>query len=107
MGVWDSYRVSRSIRILLSAQQVSTAARLQALPRLKQLSRRAVPKLVAALAMAEPSEPVAEVLASLLDNHTLALLCQGLTSANPRVVTGVVGVLSKSGVTTRTACWSC
>jgi eukaryotic-like serine/threonine-protein kinase len=97
MGVLDNYRINKSIAVLLSSGGASFPERLQAISRLRRLGGRAVPKLIRALAAFESPAPVVELLATLLDNNTLPLFFEALTSPNPLVVAGVVQVLSRRG----------
>lgn len=95
MRVWDSYRISKSIKLLLSSQNVSHLERMQAMAKLKGLRIRAVPRLIEALGRSESPGLIDEILAALLDNSTLPAFCDGLSHPNARVVDEVVKVLSR------------
>jgi len=97
MGVLDSYKVNRAIHLLLSAPDASEPERRQALMTLKQLSGRAVPRLVEALADPESPAGVPDLLLALLDNDTLPLVSAGLSSSNARVASRVADVLCRGG----------
>ena len=93
MGVLDSHRVNRAIRVLLSDQDVPAAEQQQTLATLKQFAGHAVPKLIAALPDSRTPGKIAELLVPLLNNTTLSLFLVGLFSPDTRVASRVMEVL--------------
>src|SRR5512146_61159 len=93
MGMLDSLKINRTIQVLLSDQALPDAERRQALAALKQFGKKAVPKLMGALADPQSSPKLAELLAELLDNVTLPLFVEGLSSKDTRVVSRVMAAL--------------
>jgi len=93
MGVLDSHKVNRAIRVLLSGQDVPDAEQQQALATLKQFSSHAVPKLIAALAESRTPAKITDLLVPLLNNGTLPLFLVGLFSPDPRIASRIMEVL--------------
>ncbi|RPI10977.1 MAG: serine/threonine protein kinase [Zetaproteobacteria bacterium] len=94
MGLLDNFKISRCVQALLSAHGVSPEEKDQALARLKQVSSRAVPRLIDTLATSQSAEKVAEVLHALLSNTTLPFFVAGLSSPDPRVASRVMEILA-------------
>ena len=94
MGMLDSLKVNRAIQVLLSAPDPPDAERRQALATLKQFGSRAVPKLIGALADPQSPPKVTDILLALLDNVTLPVFLEGLSSSDARVASRVMAVLS-------------
>jgi serine/threonine-protein kinase len=95
MGILDRFRIKHAIEVLLSSPDTASVERTQALARLKQIGRPAVPKLIQALGRSSGAGVLTELLTKLLDNVSLPLFCQGLAHSDRRVVSGVVEVLSR------------
>lgn len=95
MGILDNYRIKKSIDTLLSLQNPASPEIAQAVARLKQIGRPAIPKLIDALGTARIREPIVALLVMFVDNDTLPLFVTALTNASARVVAGVVDVLSR------------
>jgi len=93
MGILDSVKVSRSIRVLLSVQDVAEPERREALATLKQFSDRAVPRLIEALTDSQTPGRIAELLVPLLDNITLPLFLVGVFSADARIASRIMEIL--------------
>ncbi|HSB71796.1 MAG TPA: HEAT repeat domain-containing protein [Candidatus Methylomirabilis sp.] len=98
MGILDSFKVNRSIQVLLSAEGVPEAEKRQALATLHQHSSRAVPRLIEALADPQSPPEIADLLLTLLHNATLPLFFAGLSSPDQRVGSRIMEILS-SGTT--------
>jgi hypothetical protein len=105
MGLFDTYRINKAITVLLTSRDTASAETMQAVTTLKHLGKSALPKLIEALGKAQNSSTMVALLATLVQNATLPLFGDGLASANPRVVAGVVHVLARRLPTTRIACW--
>ena len=95
MSILDMFRIKKSIRVLLASQDAASPDVAHAISRLKQIGRPAVPPLIQALGAMQNSEMLTKLLAMLLDSQSLPLFCHGLSHPNPRVVAGVVKVLSQ------------
>ena len=93
MGVLDSHRTNRAIRVLLSDDDVPATELQEALATLKQFAGHAVPKLIATLAESRTPGKITELLVPLLNNATLRLFLVGLFSADARVASRVMEVL--------------
>jgi HEAT repeat protein/tRNA A-37 threonylcarbamoyl transferase component Bud32 len=97
MGLFDNYRIKKSIETLLSLQNPASAKGTQAITTLKQIGRPAVSKLIEALGTApRHQERLVSLLTTFLDNDTLPVYLSALTSAVPRVTAGIVDVLGRS-----------
>lgn len=95
MGMLDTFRINKAITTLLSSSDVEGPQRAQAIKTLRHIGTPAIPKLIQALAKASPSDTMTDLLVTLLDNASLPLFCQGLRQQDPRILAGVVRVLSQ------------
>src|SRR4029453_13724355 len=95
MGIFDNYRINKSIDTLLSTQSTASPEMSQAMARLKQIGRPAIPKLIEGLGNARNREAIVALLVTFLDNETLPTFIAALTSGSARVVAGVVEILSR------------
>ena len=96
MGLLDTYRINKAITVLLTSQDAASAETMQAVATLKRLGQSAIPKLIEALGQsAIPRTPWWRS-DTLVQNATLPLFGDGLASSNPRVVAGVVEVLTQA-----------
>jgi HEAT repeat protein/tRNA A-37 threonylcarbamoyl transferase component Bud32 len=93
MGILDSFKINRSIQVLLAAEGMADADKRQALATLKQFSHRAVPRLIEAFAAPQSTGKITELLLALLNNTTLPLFLIGLSSPDPRIAARVMEVL--------------
>ncbi len=93
MGVLDSHKVNRAIRVLLADHDAPAAEQQQALATLKQFAGHAVPKLIAALPDSRTPAKIVDLLGPLLNNTTLSLFLVGLFSPDTRVASRVMEVL--------------
>jgi HEAT repeat protein/tRNA A-37 threonylcarbamoyl transferase component Bud32 len=96
MGLFDRYRVKKSLEVLLRASDEDKPEVVQALSRIRQVGKAAIPQLIEALGRSHASPIVEKLLISLLDDSTLPLFCDALATSNRRVVTRLVGVLSQA-----------
>jgi hypothetical protein len=96
MGLLDTYRINKAIAVLLTSQDAASAETMQAVATLKRLGESAIPKLIEALGKVRTLHTVVASLTTLVQNTTLPLFGDGLASANPRVVAGVVEVLTQA-----------
>lgn len=96
MGIFDGYRMKKAIETLLALQNPAAPEAAQAVAKLKQIGRPAIPKLLEALEHAKNREPLVALLAALVDNETLPLVLNVLPNASARVVAGVMEVLARS-----------
>ena len=96
MGLLDTYRINKAIAVLLTSQDAASAETMQAVATLKRLGESAIPKLIEALGKVRTPHTIVASLTTLVQNATLPLFGDGLASANPRVVAGVVEVLTQA-----------
>ncbi|HSX81719.1 MAG TPA: HEAT repeat domain-containing protein, partial [Candidatus Saccharimonadia bacterium] len=98
MGLLDTYRINKAIAVLLTSQDAASAETMQAVATLKRLGQSAIPKLIEALGKVRTPHTVVASLTTLVQNATLPLFGDGLASSNPRVVAGVVAVLTQATI---------
>ena len=96
MGLLDTYRINKAIAVLLTSQDAASAETMQAVATLKRLGQSAIPKLIEALGKVRTPHTMMAPLTTLVHNTTLPLFGDGLASSNPRVVAGVVEVLTQA-----------
>jgi serine/threonine-protein kinase len=96
MGFFDSYKIKKSIEVLLSTSSPTSAKGAQAVATLRQIGPPAIPKLIAALGSARHQERLVSLLTTFLDQDTLPVFLTALMTAVPRVVAGILEVLSHS-----------
>ena len=96
MGLLDTYKINKAVAVLLTSQDATSAETMQAVATLKRLGASAIPKLIEALGKARTPHTIVASLTALVQNATLPLFGDGLASANPRVVAGVVEVLTQA-----------
>jgi HEAT repeat protein len=93
MGILERFRINKAIEVLLAVPDPTDPERLQAVARLKQVGKPAVPKLLQALSRSSDPGVLIDLLTTLLDDTSLPLFSQALGQADPRVMSGVVKVL--------------
>ncbi len=96
MGLFDTYRINKAIAILLTSQDAARPETIQAVTMLKRFGNSAIPKLIEALGKGQNPYTVVALLATLVQNAMLPFFADGLASTNPRVVAGVVNVLTQA-----------
>ncbi len=96
MGLLDTYRINKAIAVLLTSHDATSAETMQAVATLKRLGQSAIPKLIEALGKGRTPPTIVAPLTTLVQNATLPLFGDGLASANPRIVAGVVEVLTRA-----------
>jgi eukaryotic-like serine/threonine-protein kinase len=93
MSLLKRLRTKKAIQTILSDGGTSSAEKAHAIATLKQLGKAAVPHLLQAPAQGAVSQPLTNLLATLIDNSTLALCRRALGSDNSAIVRGVVQAL--------------
>src|SRR5690606_24762907 len=89
MGLFDSFHVSRSIATVLAGRNASAEV-VSAVARLREVGRRALPKIIPALPDDPPGEPLTNLLAELVTTATLPTVVNlGLMNQDPQVVAKV------------------
>ena len=96
MKFFDKLRVKKSLDVLLGTAAVPGPEQEQALARLTQLGRAAIPHVLPALGTVPTPTVLVDFLTRRVDNASLADFVAGLTDRNPRVVTQVVTILARS-----------
>ena len=95
MSMLDKLKVYRATERLLSAPDASTPEHAQAIARLKQIGKPAVPRLIRVLTRTPSSETLIDLLSTLLDNTTLFCFTDALIYEEQRVAEGIVEVLKR------------
>jgi serine/threonine-protein kinase len=86
MGLFDSFHVSRSIATVLAGRNASAEV-VTAIGRLREVGRRALPKMIPALPDDPPGEPLTNLTAELITTQTLPVVVSlGLMNQDPQVV---------------------
>lgn len=95
MGVLGAIRSDRLINQVRSSGNLDDPVSRQAVDKLKDLGKAAVPKLISLLGTTSRDETrlLVELLRRLVDKHTVEYYFQGLADPDQRVVTGVVSAL--------------
>ncbi len=95
MSLLGSFKVNKSIDVLISAQHASAPELKEAINRIKSNGKSAIPKLITAFAEAPNSPHIESLLINLLDNKSLPDYIEGLASDDKHIVTGTMRVLAK------------
>ena len=95
MGLFDSFQVSRSIATILSGRN-SSGEVVAAANRLRDVGRRALPKIITALADDPPGEPLTDLLSDMIGTASLPVVVdQGLLNQEPQIVARVRTALGR------------
>ena len=88
----------RADRLIAEIKGAEPATNRDALEKLSKLGGAAIPRVIDALATADKQETAGfvNVLSSLLDNRTFAVVAAGLADGNQRTVSGVAAALASS-----------
>ena len=97
MKLLDKFRVKKWLEVLLAPSDTTGLEQRQAMARLTQIGRPAIPYLLPALGQVPSPTTLVEFLTTRVNNASLPDFVRGLTDRNPRVVAGVVTILSHSG----------
>ena len=86
MGLFDSFQVSRSIATIVGGRN-SSAEVVAAANRLRDVGRRAIPKIITALADDPSGEPLTHLLGDMITTASLPVVVnQGLLNQDPQIV---------------------
>jgi hypothetical protein len=96
MGVITSFKVRKSINLLLSSSNLHDPQVAQAIAYLKESGHSAIPKLLDTLEKQHGSEAIAQLLTTLVRDDTLPLYVKELGHSNAQKVAGVANILSTS-----------
>ena len=95
MGLFDSFQVSRSIATIVGGRN-SSAEIVAAANRLRDVGRRALPKIITALADDPSGEPLTHLLGDMITTASLPVVVnQGLLNQDPQIVGRVRAALAK------------
>jgi HEAT repeat protein len=98
MGLFDNYRIKKSIDTLLTARDCTSPAVVKAAAKLEQIGQPALLKLIEALGAARNRESIVSVLTTMLQNNTLPIFMEALTHApSRRVEAGMLEVMIRGG----------
>lgn len=96
MGLFDTFHVSRAIATVLAGRN-SSAEVVSAVARLREVGRRALPKIIPALPDDPTGEPLTNLLAELATTATLPTIVNvGLMNQDPQVVAKVRVALGRA-----------
>jgi eukaryotic-like serine/threonine-protein kinase len=96
MKLLDKFRVQKWLAVLLATPDATGPAQRQAIERLAQIGRPAIPHLLPALGSTPTPTILIEFLTTRVNQASLPYFVQGLSDRNPRVVAGIVTILSHS-----------
>ena len=96
MKLLDQFRVKKWLAMLLATPDATGPAQRQAMARLAQIGRSAIPHLLQALGNTPTSTILIEFLTTRVNPASLPYFVRGLSDRNPRVVAGIVTILSHS-----------
>jgi eukaryotic-like serine/threonine-protein kinase len=96
MGLFDSFHVSRSIATILAGRNASAEV-VSAVGRLREVGRRALPKIIAALPEDPPGDPLTNLLAEMITTATLpVVVSHGMLNQDSQVVARVRAALMRA-----------
>ncbi|MEE8303467.1 MAG: HEAT repeat domain-containing protein [Candidatus Tectomicrobia bacterium] len=95
MSMLRRLRIHRATEALLHSSGTDTPEHIQAIVRLKEIGKPAIPKLIQLLGKMPSSDVLIDLLSAFLDNASLPIFIQGLAYQDTRVVSGIVQVLSR------------
>ena len=96
MQLLDKFRVKKWLAVLLATPDATSPAQRQAMARLAQIGRPAIPHLLQALGSTPTPTRLIEFLTTRVNQASLPYFVRGLSNRNPRVVAGIVTILSHS-----------
>jgi len=96
MKLLDKFRVKKWLTVLLATPDATCPEQRQAMTRLAQIGRPAIPHLLPALGSTPTPTVLIEFLTTRVNQASLPYFVQGLRDRNPRVVAGIVTILSHS-----------
>src|SRR5947208_4407785 len=96
MKLLDKFRLKKWLAVLLATPDATSPAQRQAMARLSQIGRPAIPHLLPALGSTPTPTILVEFLTTRVNQASLPYFVRGLTDRNPRVVAGIVTILSHS-----------
>lgn len=96
MGLLDTFHVSRSIATVLAGRNSSVEV-VSAIARLREVGRRAIPKIIPALPDDPPGDPLTNLLAELISTTTLPVVVEhGLLNQDQQIVARVRAALMRA-----------
>src|SRR5262245_44191262 len=96
MKLLDQFRVKKWLTVLLATPDSPGPAQRQAMTRLAQIGRPAIPHLLQALGSTPTPTILIEFLTTRVNQASLPYFVRGLSDRNPRVVAGIVTILAHS-----------
>jgi HEAT repeat protein len=96
MGLLDGFKTEKAIATILSSITPASMEAKQAASKLRRIGPPAIPKLIAAFAVAHDSSAIENLLVGFLNDTTLPSFIEALKQDNPHVVSGVAQVLIRS-----------
>ena len=97
MKLLDKFRVKKWLAVLLATPDATSPAQRQAMARLAQIGRSAIPHLPQALGSTPtPTTNLIQFLTTRVNQASLPYFVRGLSDRSPCVVAGIVTILSHS-----------
>lgn len=96
MGMFDGYRLKKSLAVVCSARIASSPEAARAIARIKSIGQATIPKLVESMSRSQNPDIIIDILSSFLDNKTLSDFATYLSRSDSRVVEGILKTLTKS-----------
>jgi hypothetical protein len=96
MQLLDKFRVKKWLAVLLATPDATGPEQRQAMARLAQIGRPAIPHLLQALGSTPTPTRLIEFLTTRVNQASLPYFVRGLSNRNPRVVAGIVTILAHS-----------
>lgn len=99
MGLISDFRVGRLVERVLAAEDLHAEKTVEALTRLREAGKPAIPQIIEALSAAnkDQRDALLQILITLLDNSTLSVFIKTLADKNPRIVNAITALLQQAG----------
>lgn len=96
MGLFDRYRAKKALEVILRASDKDSPEVEQALSRIRQVGKAALPQLIATLGQPHTPPVIEELLLASLNDATLSVFCEALATTDRRTTAALVEVLSRA-----------
>lgn len=99
MGLISDFRVGRLVERVLAAEDLHAEKTVEALTKLREAGKPAIPQIIEALSAAnkDQRDALLQILVTLLDNSTLSVFIKTLGDKNPRIVNAITALLQQAG----------
>lgn len=96
MGFFDGYKIKKALGVLLAAQAPNSPQVVQAITRLKEIGKTALPQCVDALVTARNTAVIEDLLVAFLDKDSFSAFVALLAHPNPTIASSIVQVFIRS-----------